>query len=152
MKKTDKKEIVINIIDDDRASVKVSNMCIDCVIDHMKKITSQLIKDRDSISEATDDFDCNKIDTGDLENLLKKAPDIPSFDEAYDAYKRGVKTTKEAMDTYEVDHGTIPDSVGKILSILGTDDQIRDDLARLVAGYTTNESFINKDSKKKKKK
>lgn len=152
MKNTDKKEIVINIIDDDKASVKVTNMCIDCVIDHMKKITTQLIKDRDSISEVTEDVDYDKVDTEDLENLLKKAPDIPSFDEAYATYKRGVKTTKEVMNEFKIDHGTIPDSVGKILSILGSDDQIRDDLAHLVAGYTINESYIKKDSKKKKKK
>ena len=157
MKDTDKKEIKIEFVEDDKISITVSNMCIDCVIDKLKKITKQLIEDRDRIADAIEngeDDSCEvpEVDEDDLPNLLKKAPDLPSFYDAYSAYKRGVKTTKEAMDMYKVEHGTIPDSVGKILSILGSDDQIRDDLARLVAGYTTNESIISKDSKKKKKK
>lgn len=156
MKDTDKKEIKIEFVEDDKVSITVRNICIDCVIDKLKKITKQLIEDRDRIADAIEDVEddsCEvpEVDEDDLPNLLKKAPDLPSFDDAYSAYKRGVKTTKEAMDMYKVEHGTIPDSVGKILSILGSDDQIRDDLARLVAGYTTNESFISKDSKKKKK-
>lgn len=146
MKDTDKKEIKIELIEDDKVSVTVRNICIDCVIEHLKKITKQLIKDRDRIAGAIEDDedDCceaPKVADEDLENLLKKAPDFPSFDEAYAAYKRGVKTTKEAMDMYKVDNGTIPDSVGKILSVLGSDDQIRDDLARLAAGYTTKRKF-----------
>lgn len=157
MKDTDKKEIKIEFIEDDKVGITVRNICIDCVIDILKKITKQLIEDRDRIAEALEDGgdDCcevPEVDEDDLPNLLKKAPHTPSFDEAYSAYKRGVKTTKKAMDMYKVEHGTIPDSVGKILSILGSDDQIRDDLARLLAGYTLNESFISKDSKKKKKK
>lgn len=157
MKDTDKKEIKIEFVEDDKVSISVRNICIDCVIDKLKKITKQLIEDRDRIADAIEngeDDSCEvpEVDEDDLPNLFKKAPDLPSFDDAYSAYKRGVKTTKEAMDMYKVEHGTIPDSVGKILSILGSDDQIRDDLARLVAGYTTNESFISKDSKKKKKK
>lgn len=157
MKDTDKKEIKIEFVEDDKVSITVRNICIDCVIDKLKKITKQLIEDRDRIAKAIEDGedDCcevPEVDEDDLPNLLKKAPDLPSFDDAYYAYKRGVKTTKEAMDMYKVERGTIPDSVGKILSILGSDDQIRDDLARLVAGYTSNESFISKDSKKKKKK
>lgn len=157
MKDTDKKEIKIEFVEDDKVSITVRNICIDCVIDKLKKITKQLIEDRDRIAEAVKDGedDCcevPEVDEDNLPNLLKKAPDLPSFDDAYAAYKRGVKTTKEAMDEYDVCYGTIPDSVGKILSILGSDDQIRDDLARLVAGYTTSESFISKDSKKKKKK
>lgn len=157
MKDKDKKEIKIEFAEDDKVSISVRNICIDCVIDKLKKITKQLIEDRDRIADAIEngeDDSCEvpEVDEDDLPNLLKKAPDFPSFDGAYSAYKRGVKTTKEAMDMYKVEHGTIPDSVGKILSILGSDDQIRDDLARLVAGYTTNESFISKDSKKKKKK
>lgn len=157
MKDTDKKEIKIEFVEDDKVSITVRNICIDCVIDKLKKITKQLIEDRDRIAEAVEDGgdDCcevPEVDEDDLPNLLKKSPDLPSFDDAYSAYKRGVKTTKEAMDMYKVEHGTIPDSVGKILSILGSDDQIRDDLARLLAGYTSNESFISKDSKKKKKK
>ena len=157
MKDTDKKEIKIEFVEDDKVSITVRNICIDCVIDKLKKITKQLIEDRDRIADAIEDgnddsCEVAEVDEDDLPNLLKKAPDLPSFDDAYAAYKRGVKTTKEAMDKYDVCYGTIPDSVGKILSILGSDDQIRDDLARLVAGYTTNESFISKDSKKKKKK
>lgn len=157
MKDTDKKEIKIEFVEDDKVSITVRNICIDCVIDKLKKITKQLIEDRDRIADAIEDVEddsCEvpEVDEDDLPNPLKKAPDSPSFDDAYSAYKRGVKTTKEAMDMYKVEHGTIPDSVGKILSILGSDDQIRDDLARLVAGYTSNESFISKDSKKKKKK
>ena len=157
MKDTDKKEIKIEFVEDDKVSITVRNICIDCVIDKLKKITKQLIEDRDRIADAIEDVEddsCEvpEVDEDDLPNLLKKAPDLPSFDDAYSAYKRGVKTTKEAMDMYKVEHGTIPDSVGKILSILGSDDQIRDDLARLLAGYTSNESFISKDSKKKKKK
>ena len=157
MKDTDKKEIKIEFAEDDKVSISVRNICIDCVIDTLKKITKQLIEDRDRIADAIEngeDDSCEvpEVDEDDLPNLLKKVPDLPSFDDAYAAYKRGVKTTKEAMDEYDVCYGTIPDSVGKILSILGSDDQIRDDLARLVAGYTTNESFISKDSKKKKKK
>lgn len=158
MKDTDKKEIKIELVEDDKndkVSITVRNLCIDCVIDKLKKITKQLIEDRDRIADAIEDgeVDCEvpEIDEEHKEDLLKKAPDIPSFDDAYTAYKRGVKTTKEAMDMYDVDYGTIPDSVGKVLSILGSDEQIRDDLARLVAGYTTNESFIKKDTKKKKK-
>ena len=157
MKDTDKKEIKIEFVEDDKVSITVRNICIYCVIDKLKKITKQLIEDRDRIADAIEDgnddsCEVAEVDEDDLPNLLKKAPDLPSFDDAYAAYKRGVKTTKEAMDKYDVCYGTIPDSVGKILSILGSDDQIRDDLARLVAGYTTNESFISKDSKKKKKK
>ena len=157
MKDTDKKEIKIEFVEDDKVSITVRNTCIDCVIDKLKKITKQLIEDRDRIADAIengDDDSCEvpEVDEDDLPNLLKKASDLPSFDSAYAAYKRGVKTTKEAMDKYGVCYGTTPDSVGKILSILGSDDQIRDDLARLVAGYTINESFISKDSKKKKKK
>lgn len=157
MKDADKKEIKIEFVEDEKISITVHNICIDCVIDHLKKITKQLIKDRDKIADALEDDEddsCEvpEVDEEDLPNMLKKAPDFPSFDDAYAAYKRGVKTTKEAMDMYKVDHGTIPDSVGKVLSILGSDDQIRDDLARLVAGYATNEHFISKDSKKKKKK
>ena len=156
MKDTDKKEIKIEFAEDDKVSITVCNMCIDCVIDKLKKITKQLIEDRDRIADAIEngeDDSCEvpEVDEDDLPNLLEEAPDLPSFDDAYAAYKRGVKTTKEAMDMYKVEHGTIPDSVGKILSILGSDDQIRDDLARLLAGYTSNESFISKGSKKKKK-
>lgn len=142
MKDTDKKEIKIEFVEDDKVSITVSNICIDCVIDKLKKITKQLIEDRDRIAEAVEDGGDDSCE----------APDLPSFDDAYAAYKRGVKTTKEAMDKYDVCYGTIPDLVGKILSILGRNDQIRDDLAHLVAGYTINESFISKDSKKKKKK
>lgn len=157
MKDTDKKEIKIEFVEDDKVSITVHNICIDCVIDRLKKITKQLIEDRDRIADAieNDEIRCcevPEIDEEDEENLLKKAPDFPSFDEAYATYKRGVKTTKEAMDKYDVNYGTIPDSVGKILSIMSTDDQIREDMARLVSGYITNESFIKKDSKKKKKK
>lgn len=157
MKDKDKKEIKIEFAEDDKVSISVSNMYIDCVIDKLKKITKHLIEDRDRIADAIengedDSREVPEVDEDDLPNLLKKAPDLPSFDDAYAAYKRGVKTTKEAMDKYDVGYGTIPDSVGKILSILGSDDQIRDDLARLLAGYTSNESFISKDSKKKKKK
>lgn len=151
MKDTDKKEIKIELVEDDKVSITVRNICIDCVIDTLKKITKQLIEDRDRIAEAIEDGedDCCEAPKVDEDGLPKQFRS--SFDDAYAAYKRGVKTTKEAMDTYKIDHGTIPDSVGKILSILGSDDQIRDDLARLVAGYTTNESFIKKDTKKKKK-
>lgn len=157
MKDADKKEIKIEFVEDDKVSIIVRNICIDCVIDKLKKITKQLIEDRDRIADAIKDGgdDCcevPEVDEEDLPNLLKKAPDFPSFDDAYAAYKRGVKTTKEAMDKYDVDYGTIPDSVGKVLSIMSSDEQIRNDMARLVSGYITNESFISKDSKKKKKK
>ena len=157
MKDADKKEIKIEFVEDDKVSIIVRNICIDCVIDKLKKITKQLIEDRDRIADAIKDGgdDCcevPEVDEEDLPNLLKKAPDFPSFDDAYAAYKRGVKTTKEAMDKYNVDYGTIPDSVGKVLSIMSSDEQIRNDMARLVSGYITNESFISKDSKKKKKK
>jgi len=156
MKDTDKKEIKIEFVEDDKVSITVRNICIDCVIDKLKKITKQLIEDRDKIADAIEDDedDCcelPEVDEDDLPNLLKKASDFPSFDDAYAAYKRGVKATKESMDKYDVDYGTIPDSVGKILSIMSTDEQIRDDMARLVSGYITNESFIKKDTKKKKK-
>jgi hypothetical protein len=157
MKDTDKKEIKIEFVEDDKASITVHNICIDCVIDKLKKITKQLIEDRDRIAEAVEDGcdDCceaPEIDEEDLPNLLKKAPDLPSFDEAYSAYKRGVKTTKVAMDKYDVEYGTIPDSVGKVLSIMSSDEQIRNDMARLVSGYITNEHVMKVNSKKKKKK
>lgn len=157
MKDADRKEIKIEFVEDDKVSITVHNICIDCVIDKLKKITKQLIEDRDRIADAIEDGgdDCCEVPEvaeEDLPNLLKKAPDFPSFDDAYAAYKRGVKTTKEAMDKYDVDYGTIPDSVGKVLSIMSSDEQIRNDIARLVSGYITNESFISKDSKKKKKK
>lgn len=153
MKDAEKQEIIIEVLEGEKLSMTVRNICPDCLVDIMKKLSLQLIKDRDLLKEVicTEDDEV-KVDEEHKEDLLKKAPDIPSFDDAYAAYKRGVKTTKEAMDMYDVDYGTIPDSVGKVLSILGSDEQIREDLARLVAGYTTNESFIGKDSKKKKKK
>lgn len=141
MKDADKKEIKIEFVEDDKVSITVHNISIDCVIDNLKKITKQLIKDRDKIADAIEDDEDDRFEV----------PDFPSFDDAYAAYKRGVKTTKEAMDKYDVEYGTMPDSVGKILSILSTDDQIRDDVTRLVSGYITNESFIKKDTKKKKK-
>ena len=114
MKDADKKEIKIELVEDDKVSITVRNICIDCVIDTLKKITKQLIEDRDRIADAIEDGEdkcCEspKVDEEDLPNLLKKAPDWPSFDDAYAAYKRGVKTTKEAMDTYKIDHGAIPD-------------------------------------------
>lgn len=157
MKDTDKKEIKIEFVEDDKVSITVRNICIDCVIDHLKKITKQLIQDRDRIADAIEDDedDCcelPEVDTGNLEDLLKEAPDFPSFDEAYSAYKRGVKTTKVAMDKYDVEYGTIPDSVGKVLSIMSSDEQIRNDIARLVSGYITNEHVMKVNSKKKKKK
>ena len=157
MKDKDKKEIIIEFVEDEKISMTVRNLCIDCVIDKLKLLVGQLDKDRNFIaSELEDDKDevgleC-KVDKEDLENLLKKAPEFPSFDAAYAAYKKGVKTTVSAMDEYGVDYGTIPDSVGKVLSIMSTDDQIREDMTRLVAGYVTNESFINEGKKTKKKK
>lgn len=55
MKDTDKKEIKIEFVKDDKVSITVCNMYIDCVIDKLKKITKQLIEDRNRIAEAVKD-------------------------------------------------------------------------------------------------
>ena len=93
MKDKDKKEIKIEFVEDDKVSISVRNICIDCVIDKLKKITKQLIEDRDRIADAIEnceDDSCEvpEVDEDDLPNLLKKAPDLPSFDDAYAAYLR----------------------------------------------------------------
>ena len=154
---SEKKEIIIELVADDKISMTVRNLDIDCVIKNLNILTTQLGKDRDFISSELEnnkeELDLEaKVDKEDLDNLLKPAPEFPSFDDAYAAYKRGLKTTKEAMDKYGVPHGTIPDSVGKVLSILSADNQIREDMARLVSGYITNESFLVENKKRKKKK
>lgn len=156
MKDADKKEIKIEFVEDDKVSITVRNICIDCVIDKLKKITKQLIEDRDKIADAIEDSedDCcevPEIDEEDLPNLLKKAPDFPSFDEAYSTYKKSKAMAEETFAEYGVKADTIPDSFGKVLSILESDKQIRDDMFKLLSGYITNESLIKKDSKKKKK-
>lgn len=150
---SEKKEIIIEVLDGEKLSMTVRNICPDCLVDIMKKLSVQLIKDRDVLKEVicTEDDEV-KVDEEYKEDLLKKAPDFPTFDEAYTAYKKGRSTTEEAMDKYDLKHGTIPDSVGKILSIVGTDEQIRNDMAKLVAGFCTNEFIMSKESKKKKKK
>ena len=58
---------------------------------------------------------------------------------------------KETCAEYGVKADTIPDSFAKVMSIMDTDEQIRDDMFKLLAGYVTNESVIKKDTKKKKK-
>ena len=156
MKNTDKKEIKIEFVEDDKVSVKVSNICIDCVIDKLKKITTQLIKDRDIIAEAVENDEVRccevpEIDEEDEKDLLKKAPDFPSFDDAYSTYKKCKTMAKETFAEYGVKADTIPDSFAKVMSIMDTDEQIRDDMFKLLAGYVTNESVIKKDTKKKKK-
>lgn len=159
MKNTDKKEIKIEFVEDDRVSITVRNMCIDCVIDKLKKITKQLIQDRDKIAGAIEDderdeYDCSEvieIDEEDAKDLLKKAPDFPSFDDAYSTYKEAKSMAKDTLEEYGVKADTIPDSFAKIMSIMKTDEQIRNDLFKLLAGYVTNESLIKKDTKKKKK-
>jgi hypothetical protein len=156
MKDADKKEIKIEFVEDDKVSITVHNICIDCVIDRLKKITKQLIKDRDRIAEAVEDGedDCcgmPEVDEEDEKDLLKKAPDFPSFDEAYSTYKKSKAMAKETFAEYGVKADTIPDSFGKVLSMLESDEQIRDDMFKLLAGYVTNESLIKKDTKKKKK-
>ena len=156
MKDADKKEIKIEFIEDDKVSVKVRNICIDCVIDKLKKITKQLIEDRDRIADAIENdevrcCDVPEIDEEDEKDLLKKAPDFPSFDDAYSIYKKSKAMAKETFAEYGVKADTIPDSFAKVMSIMDTDEQIRDDMFKLLAGYVTNESLIKKDSKKKKK-
>lgn len=156
MKDTDKKEIKIEFTEDDKVSIAVRNICIDCVIERLEKITKQLIKDRDRIAEAIESVndDCceaPEIDEEDEEDLLKKAPDFPSFDDAYSTYKKAKSMAKETFAEYGVKADTIPDSFGKVLSIMDSDEQIRDDMFKLLAGYVTNESLIKKDTKKKKK-
>jgi hypothetical protein len=156
MKDADKKEIKIEFVEDDKVSITVHNICIDCVIDKLKKITKQLIEDRDRIAEAVEDGgdDCceaPEIDEEDEKDLLKKAPDFPSFDDAYSTYKKAKAMAKESFADYGVKADTIPDSFAKVLSIMESDEQIRNDMFKLLAGYVTNESLIKKDSKKKKK-
>lgn len=150
---SEKKEIIIEVLDGEKLSMTVRNICPDCLVDIMKKLSLQLIKDRDVLKEVicTEDEEV-KVDEEYKEDLLKKAPEFPTFDEAYAAYKKGRSTTETAMDKYDLEHGTIPDSVGKILSIVGTDEQVRNDMAKLVAGFCTNEFIMSKESKKKKKK
>lgn len=149
---SEKKEIIIEVSDDEKVSMTVRNICPDCLVDIMKKLSIQLIKDRDVLKEVvcTEDKEVD-VDEEDKEDLLKKAPDFPEFDEAYATYKKCKRMAKDAFEEYDVKAGTIPDSFAKVMSILESDEQIRDDMFKLLSGYVTNESFIKKDSKKKKK-
>lgn len=141
MKDADKKEIKIEFVEDDKVSITVHNISIDCVIDKLKKITKQLIEDRDRIADAIEDDEEDRCEE----------PDFPSFDDAYSTYKKAKAMAEETFAEYGVKADTIPDSFGKVLSILESDEQIRDDMFKLLAGYVTNESLIKKDTKKKKK-
>lgn len=142
MKDTDKKEIKIELIEDDKASITVRNICIDCVIEHLKKITKQLIKDRDRIAGAIEDDEYDEYDCS----------EVIEIDDAYSKYKKAKDMAEKTFAEYGVKADTIPDSFGKVLSIINSDEQIRDDMLKLLAGFVTNESFIEKDTKKNKKK
>ena len=88
----------------------------------------------------------------DVDDLKKQSPDTPSFDEAYESYKKCKRLAKEAFENHGIKVDTIPDSFGKVMSILESDEQIHDDMLRLLACYVaTNKSTVKKDTKKKKK-
>lgn len=67
-------------------------------------------------------------------------------------YKDALETTSGILETEGVEDDTMADSVAKVLSILGHDDQIRDDLARLLAGWVSEVRTIDTPKKKTKKK
>lgn len=143
--------------DGDKVTVEANGFDPKEFFETLKGLVDRIPCDLESII-GSDDMDDDEIaekhgvSQEHISDLKKKAPDFPTFDEAYTAYKKGRSTTEEAMDKYDLEHGTIPDSVGKILSIVGTDEQIRNDMAKLVAGFCTNEFIMSKESKKKKKK
>lgn len=152
------KEKTISITKDgDKVMVESNGFKPKELLETLKELVNRILSDLESIMDSDDESDDaivakHGISPEHVSDLKKKAPDFPTFDEAYTAYKKGRSTTEEAMDKYDLEHGTIPDSVGKILSIVGTDEQIRNDIAKLVAGFCTNEFVMSKESKKKKKK
>lgn len=164
MKNTKMKSIKIDIQSEDKLSVTVTNCSPELVIEVLKKLHDNMVRDQrdieDAISACKDDDEVvveKDEDEKDFEEFSKfdSEFEFPDVDEAYAAFERGKSTTTKAMKAHDVPCGTMPDSVGKILSILGQDEQIKNDLAKLVSGFIINEEYMlasTKESKKKKKK
>ena len=72
--------------------------------------------------------------------------------EECDAYALGRDTAIEMLGRHNIPLGTIPETLGKILSALGDDEQARSDVAAIMAGYTLCQEDILKQKKSKKKK
>lgn len=127
------------------------------------KLTSQGLDPKDVIdtletivSHAKTDFLTGKLkEKHDIpkeyhDDLSKQVKEFESFEECFAAYARGRSTTEKAMDKYGLNHGTIPDSVGKILSLVD-DEQIKKDLSKMVAGFVLNLAACKPTKKPKKK-
>lgn len=136
---------------DDRIELTTNNVdayeLFDILSNLVNRIPEDLFEEPLSDDELIEKHD---VEEEDIDDLKKKSPDTPSFDEAYESYKRCKRMAKESFAERGIKADTIPDSFGKVMSILESDDQIRDDMLRLLAGYISNKSTIKKGTKKKK--
>lgn len=145
------KKITI-IKQDDRIELTSNNVHAYELFDILSNLVNRIPEDLFGEPLSDDELiEKHGIEEEDIDDLKKESPDTPSFDEAYESYKKCKRLAKETFEERGIKVDTIPDSFGKVMSILESDEQIRDDMLRLLAGYVAAESTIKKDTKKKKK-
>lgn len=145
------KKITI-IKQDDRVELTTNNVGVHELYDILSNLVNRIPEDLFEEPLSDDELiEKHGIEEEDIDDLKKQSPDTPSFDEAYKSYKRCKRLAKETFEERGIKANTIPDSFGKVMSILESDEQIRDDMLKLLACYVATESTIKKDTKKKKK-
>ena len=145
------KKITI-IKQDDRIELTTNNVGAHELYDILSNLVDRIPEDLFEEPLSDDELiEQHGIEEEDIDDLKKKSPDIPTFDEAYESYKKCKRLAKEAFEHHGIKVDSIPDSFGKVMSLLKSDEQIHDDMLRLLAGYVAAESTIKKDTKKKKK-
>lgn len=148
-----KNKKIIIIKQDDRIELISNNVDAHELFDILSNLVNRIPEDLFGEPLSDDELiEKHGIEEEDVDDLKKKSPDTPSFDEAYESYKKCKRLAKEAFECHGIKVDTIPDSFGKVMSILESDEQIHDDMLRLLACYVaTNKSTVKKDTKKKKK-
>lgn len=137
---------------DDRIELTTNNVDAYELFDILSNLVNRIPEDLFEEPLSDDELiEKHGVEEEDIDDLKKKSPDIPSFDEAYESYKKCKRMAKESFEEHGIKVDTIPDSFGKVMSILESDEQIRDDMLRLLAGYVTNKSLTKTNLKKKKK-
>jgi hypothetical protein len=145
------KKITI-IKQDDRVELTTNNVGAHELYDILSNLVNRIPEDLFEEPLSDDELiEKHGIAVEDIDDLKKQSPDTPSFDEAYESYKKCKRIAKETFEENGIKVDTIPDSFGKVMSILESDGQIRDDMLRLLAGYVTYKSATKTNLKKKKK-
>ena len=146
-----KKIIIIN--QDGRVELTTNNVGAHELYDTLSDLVNRIPEDLFGEPLSDDELiEKHGIEEEDIDDLKKKSPDIPTFDEAYESYKKCKRLAKDSFEEHGIKVDTIPDSFGKVMSLLESDGQIRDDMLKLLACYVaTHKSTAKKDTKKKKK-